>query len=513
MMILKFEKSGGRETKRRAPVVAVALAAMALLFAMPAGARDDWSNRSPSSSPSLRTGSRMANIITTETFNGILLFDGYTGASETWVYEAWGNTWTQITGSAENPTARNDHALAELPGAQVLLFGGYDSDYNGETWVYDNTTGQWTNKNPGGSTPSPRWGHDMAWISDDQVLLFGGYDSDGYKGDTWVYDLGDNEWTNKSPGGSTPSVRRYHAMESLDDNNRVLLFGGQGSVGSGRETWEYDLSSNQWTQFYPSTHPPSRLAHSMALLTDSNEVILYGGAGGYRDTWAYDPSTHEWTELSPSTVPPAAEYDTMANAGESGVVLFLEEAGAMETWLYSAPTLVELVSFVAESGLEGATLSWETATEIDCAGFRVWRCDSAGGDCEIVTDDLIDAQGDEVTGASYSFEDHSADPGTFYRYRLEDLEYSGKSTFHDTTARFVQLVAGWNTIDGPALAGQPVADALASIEGRYAAVWTLARDGWKMYDPAHPALGDMEAFEAGSECWIYMYEAGTLALQ
>ena len=523
MMILKFEKSGGRKAKRPASMAAVALAALVLLFAMPAGAQDDWINMNPSSSPTFRYASRMANIISDDLSgnNKILLFDGYTRVGDTWVYDVGVNTWTQITESIANPTGRNDHALAELPGEQVLLFGGWDGAYDGETWVYDNTTGQWTNKNPDGSTPSPRWGHAMAWISDDQVLLFGGNDG-SYNGETWVYDLDDNEWTNKNPGGSTPSARYYHAMEWIADDiddDRVLLFGGDDIGGHNGETWEYDLSDNTWTQMSPSTPPSARRGHSMALLQDieaPNKVLLYGGVGGGTETYTYDPYTSQWTEMSPSTVPPAAEYEGMANAGESGVVLFLEDdAGTtMETWFYSyPPNLVELASFVAKSGLDGAILSWETASEIDCAGFRVWRCDSAGEDCATITDGLIDAQGDEVTGASYSFDDPSAEPGTFYRYRLEDLEYSGKSTFHDTTASFVELVAGWNAIDGSALAGHPVADALGSIEGRYAAVWTLAQEEWKMYDPAHPALGDMEAFEAGSECWIYMYEAGTLALQ
>ncbi len=507
-MILKFGKSGGRKIKRRAPAVAVALAALVLIFAMPAGAEDDWFEKNPISSPSLRTESRMANIID----NKILLFDGYERVGDTWVYNAMANSWTEKTGSAEHPTARYRHAMAELPGDQVLLFGGWDTTYDGETWVYDLSDDQWTNKNPGTPTPSPRYSHAMAWINDDQVLLFGGNGSGGFNSETWVYDLSDNEWTQKTPVSGSPSARFMHAMEWLDDD-RVLLFGGFDSSGNDGETWEYDLSENAWTQLNPSNSPPAMSAHSMALLEGilaSNKLLLHGGV----DTYVYDSSTNDWTELSPSTVPPEAIMDGMANAGESGVVLFVDSGSAMETWIFSdPPTLVELVSFAAESGPDGAALSWETASEIDCAGFRVWRCDSAGEDCEIVTDDLIDARGDEVTGASYSCEDPLAEPGTFYRYQLEDIEYSGKSTFHDTTASSVLLDAGWNLIDGSALSGQPVAEALASIEGQYGAVWTLAEDGWKMYDPAHPALSDLEAFEAGSGCWIYMYETGTLALQ
>ena len=177
----------------------------------------------------------------------------------------------------------------------------------------------------------------------------------------------------------------------------------------------------------------------------------------------------------------------------------------------SIPNLIELAEFTAEIFPGHVLLSWETGSEIDNAGFHIWR--GEGGEYVRITDELIAAEGDEVSGASYSFEDASVRSGTFYSYRLEDIDYNGKSTFRDTAGSFVQLEKGWNMIDGSALANQPVADALDSIDGRYASVWTLTGDGWKMYDPARPEFSDMETFEAGHRCWIYMNEAGALALQ
>jgi len=44
----------------------------------------------------------------------------------------------------------------------------------------------------------------MAYLGGDQVLLFGGDDYYGYDGETWVYDLSANSWTNKEPPPTRP---------------------------------------------------------------------------------------------------------------------------------------------------------------------------------------------------------------------------------------------------------------------------------------------------------------------
>ena len=64
----------------------------------------------------------------------------------------------------------------------------------------------------------------MAYLGGDQVLLFGGYDGSGYNGETWVYDLSANTWTNQAPAAA-PSARDRHAMAYLG-GDQVLLFGG-----------------------------------------------------------------------------------------------------------------------------------------------------------------------------------------------------------------------------------------------------------------------------------------------
>jgi hypothetical protein len=92
------------------------------------------------------------------------------------------------------------------------------------------------------------------------------------------------------------------------------------------------------------------------------------------------------------------------------------------------PTAITLASFTAEAGAEGVTLAWETGTEVDNAGFNLHRAMTQDGPWTQINSALIPAQGDPVSGASYSFLDRP-DHGTFY-YQLEDVDLYGVSTLH-----------------------------------------------------------------------------------
>jgi hypothetical protein len=87
-----------------------------------------------------------------------------------------------------------------------------------------------------------------------------------------------------------------------------------------------------------------------------------------------------------------------------------------------------LASFEADANAIDAILSWETGTEVDNAGFNLYRAVSADGPWTKINAGLISAQGDPVSGASYSFLDVPG-YGTFY-YVLEDVDLYGVSTRH-----------------------------------------------------------------------------------
>lgn len=84
----------------------------------------------------------------------------------------------------------------------------------------------------------------------------------------------------------------------------AVLFGGRSCIDSGDsfgDTWEYNLSTNTWTQVNPSTRPAPRRGAAMVREPSGSSAIM---VGGYRnpnhsdEIWRYTPSTNTWTLLS-----------------------------------------------------------------------------------------------------------------------------------------------------------------------------------------------------------------------
>jgi hypothetical protein len=99
------------------------------------------------------------------------------------------------------------------------------------------------------------------------------------------------------------------------------------------------------------------------------------------------------------------------------------------TVFIEGPTAITLVSFTAEPGVGSVTLAWETGTEVDNAGFNLYRAITPGGPWTKINGALIAAEGDPVAGARYSFLDEDLAPGT-YTYELEDVDLNGVATLH-----------------------------------------------------------------------------------
>jgi Leucine-rich repeat (LRR) protein len=107
-------------------------------------------------------------------------------------------------------------------------------------------------------------------------------------------------------------------------------------------------------------------------------------------------------------------------------------------------TFVTLADFTATANETGILLEWQTAIEIDNAGFHLWRATGEGwksGDYSTVirlTEQLIAAQGNS---SLYTYRDTEVESGITYYYGLEDIDLNGQSTFHwdlidSATARY-----------------------------------------------------------------------------
>lgn len=93
-----------------------------------------------------------------------------------------------------------------------------------------------------------------------------------------------------------------------------------------------------------------------------------------------------------------------------------------------SPYPVTLVSFTTQANRGTVTIDWNTSTEINTAGFLLYRSTTLFSPQVQVNANLIAAKGDGVTGAGYRITD-SPGYGTFY-YWLMDVDYSGQTILH-----------------------------------------------------------------------------------
>lgn len=93
--------------------------------------------------------------------------------------------------------------------------------------------------------------------------------------------------------------------------------------------------------------------------------------------------------------------------------------------------LVDLVGFdVTEVGDGLVRLRWETASEIDNAGFAILEQGARNGLYRRLNQSLIPAQGGPASGAVYTYDHLAATNGKKIRLILEDFEFDGDNTIH-----------------------------------------------------------------------------------
>ncbi|MFC1591816.1 hypothetical protein ACFL43_04775 [Thermodesulfobacteriota bacterium] len=105
------------------------------------------------------------------------------------------------------------------------------------------------------------------------------------------------------------------------------------------------------------------------------------------------------------------------------------------------PTLISLASFDAQAGNGEVLLEWETASEIDNAGFNLYRSED-GGAYEQINASLIPAEGYPTEGAVYEFVDSDVKNRTKYSYKLEDVDINGEAVQHGPVSATPRLIYG-----------------------------------------------------------------------
>ena len=206
-----------------------------------------------------------------------------------------GNWWVKKN-PVNKPCARAYNVLAPINNDdKAILFGGRDKDDNwlNDTWVYDYSINIWTKKSPP-NPPDTRSDCCMSTIyGTDKSVLY-----NNWIAETWIYDLNDDQWTKKYTINK-PGKVSYPVITSIYNSDQVILFYSTSGLDNFCDTWIYNLSENNWTNKTPSIKPSPRSGFAIASIYGTDKILLFGGRNEdvyLDDTWIYDLS-EEWETL------------------------------------------------------------------------------------------------------------------------------------------------------------------------------------------------------------------------
>jgi hypothetical protein len=110
--------------------------------------------------------------------------------------------------------------------------------------------------------------------------------------------------------------------------------------------------------------------------------------------------------------------------------------------IISSSTLITLAYFKATPQSNKSVIEWLTESEIDNAGFNIYRAEAEDGKYVKINSSMITAQGSATQGASYEYIDKDVQNRKTYYYKLEDIDLNGKSTMHGPVSSMPRLIYG-----------------------------------------------------------------------
>jgi hypothetical protein len=120
-----------------------------------------------------------------------------------------------------------------------------------------------------------------------------------------------------------------------------------------------------------------------------------------------------------------------ASITSSVITLTVKDSGdltstATVTYGNTENLMVELLSFVVTPKSDHMVIQWQTASEIDTAGFILKRSETKNGDYTPITDRLIPSTGSVLAGASYEYKDSQIEMGKAYYYQLVEIDLNNQ---------------------------------------------------------------------------------------
>lgn len=94
-------------------------------------------------------------------------------------------------------------------------------------------------------------------------------------------------------------------------------------------------------------------------------------------------------------------------------------------------------------GPAGIVVEWVTETELQTAGFNIYRSTSSTEPFVPINEQMIPSQGSERSGSHYQYRDKNVQPGQIYFYKLEEVELDNSSQMFDVGSNSDPILDWW----------------------------------------------------------------------
>jgi len=253
-------------------------------------------------------------------------------------------------------------------------------------------------------------------------------------------------------------------------------------------TWNVYSSGNMWqTVGADGLDDRGTTALGKAGASDEGPFVFNLNADGIAlvQSWIDDPSSNHGLIVLDYGNTDGLDFDSReAVTAESRPKLTVE-----------TETHVALLSLGATPQATDIKVSWETASEVDNAGFNVWRSEAQNGTYTKINTSMIPAAGGPGSGAVYEYVDEGVSAGVTYHYKLEAEDLLGVGRFFGPVSETGAQPA-WGAAEAQASTrlnisevGSNIANSLFTIfpAGAFVLLWKGVKRRRRKHRPTHPS--------------------------
>lgn len=181
----------------------------------------------------------------------LINFAGFTTAGrfdDTWSFKVDSKTWTDHTNSFF-PLKRCLTSASFAPERrEMIVFGGQSSGNLKDIWKLNTDSYTWVDLSPA-VAPVARHFSSNVYCGKGHVVVFGGDtlnqgNKAGAVNDLWTFSLDTKQWKSLPQADTLPFPRYGHTAVYIPEEDKLVIFGGQGTTSLFDDTWVYEHISD-----------------------------------------------------------------------------------------------------------------------------------------------------------------------------------------------------------------------------------------------------------------------------